>query len=333
MSRFVINTKNRRSKINKEIYGHFSEQLGRCIYDGFYVGEESPIPNKNGLRTDVIEALKKIKVPVIRWPGGCYADTYHWRDGIGDKKYRKRKVNSSWGGVPDDNSFGTHEFMDLCIQIGCEPYIVANVGSGTIAEMEEWIEYMTCDTDTSLTQLRKVNGREKPWKLKYLGIGNENYGCGGNMRPEYYADLYRQYKCFVRNYSDNRITSIACGSHFTHFEIIEKVMRLAAFYIDAISLHYGVLTSQSVPPQPPQRDDTTSREKSPVQFLHTGALGFTKSDWYATLYEALRMDGLIKRYLEIMSYYDPNHKVGLVCDEWGTWHDVEPGMPWQSLYQ
>ena len=205
MSKIIVNTLERKSKINRNIYGNFSEHLGRCIYNGVYVGENSDIPNVNGMRTDVVEALKHIKLPVLRWPGGCFADEYHWKDGIGPKENRKKMVNTHWGGVVEDNSFGTHEFLELCRQIGCEPYINGNVGSGTVQEMSEWMEYMTFDGVSPMAALRAENGHPEPWKVKYFGVGNENWGCGGNMRPSYYADLYRRYQTYVRDYGENRV--------------------------------------------------------------------------------------------------------------------------------
>ena len=200
-AKMYINARDIKSRINPEIYGHFSEHLGRCIYNGIYVGEDSTIPNTKGIRNDITEAFRNIKMPVLRWPGGCFADEYHWKDGIGEKSQRKKMINTHWGGVTEDNSFGTHEFFDMCELIGCEPYLSGNLGSGTVREMSEWIEYMTFDGVSPMAELRRKNGREKPWKLKYFGIGNENWGCGGNMRPEYYADLYRQYQTYCRNYS------------------------------------------------------------------------------------------------------------------------------------
>ena len=184
-----VNGSDRKGHINPEIYGHFSEHLGRCIYNGIYVGEDSSIPNTNGIRNDIVEAFRNIRMPVLRWPGGCFADEYHWKDGIGEKSQRKKMINTHWGGVTEDNSFGTHEFFDFCEMVGCEPYLSGNLGSGTVREMSEWIEYITSDNDSPMTQLRKKNGREKPWKLKYLGVGNESWGCGGNMSPEQYSAL------------------------------------------------------------------------------------------------------------------------------------------------
>lgn len=228
-----------KSHINREIYGHFSEHLGRCIYNGIYVGENSSIPNKKGVRTDVIEALKEIKIPVLRWPGGCFADEYHWKDGIGEKCACKKMINTNWGHVTEDNSFGTHEFMDLCEELECEPYVAGNLGSGTVQELSEWVEYMTSGGVSPMTELRKKNGREKPWKLKYLGIGNESWGCGGSMRPEYYADEYRRYQSFCKNYSGNELYKVACGPNSDDYNWTEVMMKgLNEWHTKAISLHY-----------------------------------------------------------------------------------------------
>lgn len=208
-NQMIINAKAEKNTINKMIYGHFAEHLGRCIYGGFYVGEDSEIPNIDGMRIDIIEALKKIKIPCLRWPGGCFADEYHWRDGIGAKEERKEIINSHWGGVVENNHFGTHEFFRLCELLETEPYICGNLGSGTVQEMSEWVEYMTFDGKSPMTTLRKNNGRDKPWRLKYFGIGNENWGCGGRMRVEYYADEVNRYNLYARDYGDNVLFRIA----------------------------------------------------------------------------------------------------------------------------
>ncbi|MGN0665766.1 MAG: hypothetical protein ACI4KF_04495 [Huintestinicola sp.] len=235
----IITPENKKSHISREIYGHFSEHLGRCIYNGIFVGEDSTIPNKDGVRKDIIEALKEIRIPVLRWPGGCFADEYHWKDGIGDKSARKKMVNSNWGHVVEDNSFGTHEFMNLCEELGCEPYIAGNMGSGTVQEFSEWVEYMTFDGVSPMAELRRKNGREKPWKLKYLGIGNESWGCGGNMRPEYYIDEYRRYQTFCKNYSGNELFKVACGPSGDDYNWTDKLMAsINEYTAKAISMHY-----------------------------------------------------------------------------------------------
>ena len=237
MEKYLINPNHKISVINKNIYGHFSEHLGRCIYEGLYVGEDSPIPNVNGMRCDVVNALKEMGIPVLRWPGGCFADEYQWKDGIGEKSGRKKMINTHWGGVVEDNSFGTHEYFELCRQLGCDAYVNGNVGSGTVQELNEWVEYMTFDGTSPMAQLRKANGREEPWALKFVGVGNENWGCGGNMRPEYYADEYRRYQTYVRNYGKNRITKIACGANEGDYHWTEVLMQNCR-HMDALSLHY-----------------------------------------------------------------------------------------------
>ena len=313
MSKLVINTHNKKGKINKEIYGHFSEHLGRCIYEGIYVGENSPIPNVNGMRKDVVQALKEIKIPVLRWPGGCFADEYHWKDGIGAKENRKKMINTHWGGVVEDNSFGTHEFMELCRQLECEPYINGNLGSGTVQEMSEWVEYLTFDGVSPMADERKKNGHEEPWKVKFFGVGNENWGCGGNMTPEFYGNMYRRYQTYCRNYGDNKLYKIACGPNGDDYEWTEGVMKVAANFMDGLSLHYYTV---------------------PGVWDHKGsATVFDDNEWYETLRKTLYMEELIDKHTEIMNKYDKEKRVGLIVDEWGGWYDVEPGTNPGFLYQ
>ena len=314
--RMLINADDKIGHINRELYGHFSEHLGRCIYGGIFVGENSDIPNIHGIRKDVIDAFKQIKMPVLRWPGGCFADEYHWQDGIGDKSKRKKMVNTNWGGVVEDNSFGTHEFMELCELVGCEPYIAGNVGSGTVQELSEWIEYMTFDGISPMSELRRANGREKPWKLKYLGIGNENWGCGGNMRAEYYLDKYRNFQTYCKNYSGNQLFKVACGPGgggeywYQWTEVLMK--NLNKDQVNAISLH-----TYNVP-----------------NWEHKGsATDFTTDEYYTIMNLANYMDTLITRHTEIMNRYDPENKIGLIVDEWGNWFDVEEGTNPGFLYQ
>lgn len=313
MSKLIINTHNKKSKISKEIYGHFSEHLGRCIYEGIYVGEDSKIPNVNGMRTDVVQALKEMKIPVLRWPGGCFADEYHWMDGIGPKENRKKMINTHWGGVVEDNSFGTHEFMELCRQLECEPYINGNLGSGTVQEMSEWVEYLTFDGISPMAELRKQNGHEEPWKVKYFGVGNENWGCGGNMTPEFYGNMYRRYQTYCRNYGENKLYKIACGPNVDDYNWTEGVMKVAANLMDGLSLHYYT---------------------HPGGWENKGsATAFDESVWYETMKRTLKMEELINKHLEIMNRYDPEKRVDLIIDEWGGWYDVEPGTNPGFLYQ
>lgn len=314
MIKYLINLLNKKSKIEKEIYGHFSEHLGRCIYNGIYVGETSSIPNTRGMRDDVVSALKQIKIPVLRWPGGCFADEYHWKDGIGPKQNRKRMINSNWGGTVEDNSFGTHEFMELCRQLGCEPYINVNVGSGTVIEMQEWIEYMTSDGTSQISDLRRTNGQDTAWKVKYIGVGNENWGCGGNMQPDYYAEVYKRYQTFVKNYSGNTVFKIACGPNGNDYQWTESLMKNAGTFLDALSLHKYTVTGP--------------------EWEHKGsATDFDENEYYTTLFKTLEMEDILSTHVKIMDRYDPQNRVALIVDEWGNWFDVEPGTNPGFLYQ
>ena len=321
MFKLFVNTKRQLGHINPELQGHFSEHLGRCIYEGIYVGENSEIPNTNGMRNDVVEALKEMKVPVLRWPGGCFADEYHWKDGIGPKESRKKMINTHWGGVVEDNSFGTHEFMELCKQLGCKTYVNGNLGSGTVQEMSEWVEYMTFDGVSPMAKLREENGSEESWTVDYFGVGNENWGCGGNMTPTHYANEYRRYQTYVRNYHNDRpIFKIACGPNVDDYNWTDKVMdtcfQSPAWlhgFMDGLSLHYYT--------HPGGWDNKGS------------ATDFDEAMWYQTLNKTLYIEELIKHHGAIMDKYDKEHKVGMIIDEWGTWFDVEPGTNPGFLYQ
>ena len=240
--RYIVQSDIRLSRINRNIYGNFSEHLGRCIYNGVFVGKNSPIDNVRGMRCDVVEALRDAKLPILRWPGGCFADEYHWKDGIGPLSGRKKMINTHWGGVIEDNSFGTHEFFDLCEQIGCEPYVNGNLGSGSVQEMSEWIEYMTMDGTSPMADLRRANGREQAWPLTYFAVGNENWGCGGNMTAEFYADQYRRYQTYIRNYGARRIYKVACGPSGADYHWTDVLMREAARFMDGLSLHHYTVT-------------------------------------------------------------------------------------------
>lgn len=324
MAKLVINSNHILNKINKEIYGHFSEHLGRCIYEGIYVGEDSPIENVNGMRKDVVEALKEIKIPVLRWPGGCFADEYHWMDGIGPKENRKKMINTHWGGVVEDNSFGTHEYFELCRQLGCETYVNGNLGSGTVQEMSEWVEYMTFEGVSPMADLRRKNGHDAPWKVDFFGVGNENWGCGGNMNPDFYANEYRRYQTYVRDYKkDHAISKICCGANVDDYEWTRGVLATCFNhqpegddvhgFMDGLSLHYYV---------------------HPEGWKIKGsATDFDEKVWYKTLNKAAYMDTLIKNHGAIMDEYDPKKKIGMIVDEWGTWFTVEPGTNPGFLYQ
>lgn len=319
MNHMTINTDLGSQTINRHIYGHFAEHLGRCIYGGIYVGEDSPIPNTRGIRNDVAEALRNLKIPNLRWPGGCFADEYHWMDGIGPKDERPAMINTHWGGVTEDNSFGTHEFLDLCEQLGCEPYICGNVGSGTVQEMQQWVEYITFDGISPMANLRRANGRDEPWHIKYWGVGNENWGCGGNMRPEFYTDEYRRFQTYVRNFSGNEIYKIACGPNVDDYHWTATLMertqgRRGSSLMHGLSLHYYTRGAEWGTP-------------------NIAATGFPEAEWFKVLHAAVYMDELIQRHSIIMDQYDPAKKVGLIVDEWGTWYAVEPDTNPGFLYQ
>ncbi|WP_276309829.1 alpha-N-arabinofuranosidase [Phenylobacterium deserti] len=296
-------------KIDRRIFGQFAEHLGTGIYDGVWVGPKSKIPNTRGYRNDVVAALKELKVPVVRWPGGCFADEYHWREGIGPRNKRPVKINTNWGGVTEDNAFGTHEFMDFAEMIGAEAYISGNVGNGTPAEMAEWIEYITAPAG-SLADLRAKNGRKQPWKLEWFGIGNELWGCGGNMRPEYAADVTKRYSTFIKVPAGTKTMRIASGaSHnmwpWAEYNWTEVMMREAADQIDGTGVHYYTF---------PGGMETKG-----------SATEFDEEAWARTIAKTIRMDEYITGHEKIMDKYDPQKKKIIAVDEWGAWHDPAPG--------
>nr|WP_315190613.1 alpha-L-arabinofuranosidase C-terminal domain-containing protein [uncultured Flavobacterium sp.] len=300
--------------ISKHIYGHFAEHLGKCIYGGFYVGEKSTIPNTKGVRNDIISALKELKIPNLRWPGGCFADTYHWKDGIGPKEDRPSIVNRWWGGTTEDNSFGTHDFLNLCEVLGTEPYLASNVGSGTVQELEQWVQYVNHDSGSPMSELRKKNNREKPWGVSFWGVGNEMWGCGGNMTPEYYANLYKQYATFMTDWSNNdKLFRIASGANVADYHWTEVLMRdIPKNLIEGVALH----------------------SYSFVKWEKKGSsTKFDEEQYFATMQTALKMEELVTKHSDIMDKYDPDNKIALIVDEWGGWYDVEEGTNPGFLYQ
>ncbi len=321
MKKLVINTLEKKARISKDIYGHFSEHLGRCIYEGLYVGENSHIPNTNGMRNDVVSALRAINIPVLRWPGGCFADEYHWMDGIGPKENRKKMINTHWGGVTEDNSFGTDEFMELTRQLNCDAYINMNAGSGSVREMSEWVEYLTFNGLSPMAKLREENGHKEPYKVKFIGVGNENWGCGGNMTPGHYANEFRRYSTYCRNYGEDRLFKILCGPNVDDYSWTEGIMKNIApvlrvsgtDLVAGVSLHYYT---------------------HPGGWENKGkALTFTKDEYYETISRTYFMEELIRRHCDIINCYDPDHRLGLIVDEWGTWYQVEEGTNPGFLYQ
>jgi alpha-N-arabinofuranosidase len=303
----VVHADAAKDTISKYIYGQFAEHLGRGIYGGIWVGENSSIPNTRGIRDDVVAALKKIKVAAIRWPGGCFADEYHWGAGIGPRANRPKIVNTNWGGVTEDNSFGTHEFMDLCEQLGCDPVICGNIGSGTVKEMSDWVEYLTSDGDNPMTELRKKNGREKPW------------GCGGIMSADHYANELARYSFFLKNYGGNTLCKISSGGLQDDYNWTETIMKKwkgtdgwLQGYLGGYSLHYYTV---------------------PDWNKKGSATDFAENEWFATLSSTLKMDDLVTKHSAIMDKYDAQKRIGLVVDEWGDWFDVEAGTNPGFLYQ
>ena len=307
MNKMVVGTGSDGQKISRHIYGHFIEHLARCIYDGIWVGEDSRIPNTRGIRNDVVEALRKINVPNVRWPGGYFAELYHWMDGIGPRGDRDAVMSR---GILESNDFGTHEFMDFCEQVGCEPYICGNVGTGTTREMREWVEYMTFPGDSPMANLRRKNGCQEPWRVKYWGVGNENWSY---MGPEYYADVYRHFASYLEDYGDNVLYKIACGPGGHRYDWTEVLMRKAGPYMDGLSLHHYTVPG------------TWGNKGSATQF--------TEQEWFTTLKKTLFIEELVEKHSAIMDKYDPEKKVGLIVDEWGTWFDPEPGYERLSHYQ
>ncbi len=310
----TIDGTNPKTTISRHIYGHFSEHLGRCIYDGFWVADSMNVPKKDRIRLDIVDALKKIKVPNLRWPGGCFADEYHWRDGIGKRSERPKMVNTNWGGVSEDNSFGTHEFLELCTLLNCEPYIAGNVGSGTVEEMAKWVEYLNSDASSTMTELRKQNGQDKPWRVKFWGVGNESWGCGGNMTPDYYAGEYKRYATYARNYKDAPLLRIASGANVADYNWTDVLMKNAGNQMWGLTLHHYTLPTGNW------------RKKG-------SATAFEETEYFNTMKNCLFMEELVTRHSTIMDKYDPQKRVALVVDEWGIWTDVEPGTNPGFLYQ
>lgn len=290
---------------NKDIFTQFAEHLGEGIYGGLWVGKNSKIPNTNGFRNDVVGALRDLSVPVIRWPGGCFADEYNWREGIGPQNKRPIKINTHWGGVTEPNTVGTHEFFELIRQVGAEAYVAGNVGNGSPREMAEWIEYMTWPAG-SLADERAKNGHKEPWKVKYFGVGNELWGCGGNMRPEYAADVTRRYSTFMKTPAGTKMMKVAAGANVEDYNWTEQMMRIAGDRLDGLSLHYYVHPAGGWPPRAP-------------------ATEFDESGWADALHEAWRMDELITKHSAIMDKYDPEKRLFLAVDEWGSWYAQDPG--------
>ena len=303
--------------INRNLFGQFAEHLGHGIYGGIWVSPNSNIPNTRGIRNDVVTALKALKVPNVRWPGGCFADEYHWRNGIGPADKRAVTLNPNWGGVIEPNTFGTHEFMDFLDQIGADAYVSINVGSGTVKEAADWLEYMTAAQPTTLQKERAANGHPDAWKVGYLGLGNESWDCGGNMSPDYYVSQMKKFSRFVRNYNPaqqdkDQMLKIAVGpggdgprwTEWTDTVMKAYQQHTWSWDINGLSMHF-----YTVPHWPPSLK----------------SVGFGEDDYAQILKTTLEMNDLIATHSAIMDKYDPQKKVALFVDEWGGWYAPLPG--------
>ena len=299
MAKLTVRLDDRIGTIHPNVYGHFAEHLGRCIYEGLWVGDDSPIPNTHGIRHDTVAALKKLGAPVIRWPGGCFADDYHWHDGIGPRSERPRRLNLWWP-AEESNEFGTHEFIDLCRQTAAEPYICLNVGSGTPEEAAGWIEYCNCAKNTTRAQQRAANGHPEPFAIRYWGVGNENWGCGGRFAPDDYAREYRRFACYLRGRSSTPIELIACG-HTTpdwNRKFLETLGDL--HMVDHLSVH---------------------------RYYHCGhAVDFSDTEYYNLFPRALEIENDITEAATAIQLYNrTDKKIGVIVDEWGVWHPEAKG--------
>jgi alpha-N-arabinofuranosidase len=306
-NKIILRADSVKTQISRHIYGHFAEHLGRCIYDGMYVGENSPgIPNTAGIRNDVVKALKDLKIPNLRWPGGCFADTYHWKDAVGPKNERKPIENLSWGNIREDNSFGTNEFLNLCELLGAEPYLAVNMNTGTVQEAVEWVQYSNHKNGTSyLTDIREKSGRDRPWNVKYWGIGNESWDCGGDMTVEHYTDLYRQFATAMTSYGNSeKLFRIAVGPGTPDYAWTESLMKnIPAKRFEGISIHhYSVINWNS----------------------KGSSYEFTDDEYFKTMAQAWRMEELVQKNSDVMDKYDPQKRVALIVDEWGGWYDTDP---------
>jgi len=311
------------AKIDRNLFGQFAENLGHGLYEGIWVGPDSAIPNTRGVRNDVVTALRALKVPNVRWPGGCFGDEYHWRKGIGPAAQRPATLNSSWGAVIDTNRFGTQEFMDFVQQIGSQAYVSINVGSGSPQEAAEWLEYMTAAKPTALAKERAANGHPDAYTIPFLGIGNESWGCGGNMTADYYLSQLKIYSHFARNdnpaqQGEHQMLKIAVGPGTPETEWTETIMKAWQHHdwswnIDGLSLHWYTVPN-GWPPSTP-------------------STGFGAAEYGKSLKSTLFMNDLLRKQESVMDKYDPQKKVALVVDEWGAWHAPLPGTNKDFLVQ
>jgi alpha-L-arabinofuranosidase len=300
------------------LHGQFAEHLGELVYPGVWVGEDSPVPNVGGIRSDVVDALRPLAIPVLRWPGGCFADDYHWRDGIGPRHERPSRLNVHWGMAPEPNQFGTHEFMAFTRAIGAEPYFAGNLGSGTPQELRDWIEYCNHQGGTTLSDERIGNGAGEPFGIRYWGIGNENWGCGGRISPQEYAEQYSRFRTFAFPFGGNPVYAIAAGANGNDWEWTRSFL--------------GQLQSSSL-----GSGNRLATVQAMAAHYYCGTAGtatdFSEEQWYELLAKAAAIEGIVTGHRQLMDVVDPERSIGLIVDEWGTWHPVEEGKPRGGLYQ
>jgi alpha-N-arabinofuranosidase len=309
--------------ISPNIYGHFVENLSGVLYDGIWLGEKSPVANIDGVRKSLIEHMRKIKATVIRFPGGCFADSYDWRDGVGPAEKRPRRTNFWAMGESekapashryDPNAVGTNEFVHFCNLIGAEPYLAANVRSLPASAFQQWVEYCNSPAgSTTLADARVAAGYPDPFRVKYWGVGNESWGCGGEFTPQEYAVEFRRYSTWLPTYGDN-LNLIASGPNTDDWnwtrEFLTEVLRKgpgALRRIYGMALHHYAWN--------------LSRGKTQDWVAGKGeALKFDTVDWYELLREGERMEGLVTGHWQVLSEFDHQHRVKLVVDEWGPWY-------------
>jgi len=284
--------------IRPELHGQFAEHLGSCVYGGLWVGKDLHIPNINGYRKQAIEYLRELGIPVLRWPGGCFADDYHWHDGVGPASQRPKRVNIHWGGYVEDNSFGTHEFIGLCRLLGAEPYFAGNVGSGSPEEMRDWIEYCNFPAGSTLASERARNGSPEPFRVRYWGVGNESWGCGGAMRPEHYSDLYRNFTTYLRNFGDTKLFLIACGPSSNDVQWTRGVLDGFRHQMpNGIAMHYY-----------------SGGSDAPTNFTPQHM-----NDQFASF---AKIEQAVIQQRALLDSYQGGQKIGLLLDEWGVWDRI-----------
>jgi alpha-L-arabinofuranosidase len=304
-------------KLNRNLLGHFTEHLGACIYDGMWVGTDSSIPNVNGVRKDTAEALKRIQAPVIRWPGGCFADTYHWRDGIGPRDKRPTTWNIFWG-REESNAFGTDEFMEFCRLAGASPYLCFNVGSGTVKEDIEWFQYCNGKDPITVVNERATNGHSDPYNVKYWSVGNETWGCGGNFLPEDYANRYAEITTYISRLAQGQnveFVAVGLGTGDWNRKFFETLAARAR-------------------PFSPRRISNVHQLSIHHYFRDGAAVDFSDKDYYDLLGSVGVLEGILRRTIGVIDEFTQpeGQTIGIALDEWGVWHPI-PSTGDRALFQ